>query len=96
MKFRATLCSNSFLYIICLYGGVESAIIEDREELWISASCARMKGWSIMATLKTIEFMCTHCGKKERRNNTMGRPQPGKCPRKPGNQPHTWVVNRTM
>ena len=50
----------------------------------------------IMATLKTIEFMCTHCGKKERRNNTMGRPQPGKCPRKPGNQPHSWVVNRTM
>lgn len=46
-----------------------------------------------MAT-KRIEYMCSHCGKKEIRFVSMGRPQPGKCPRKKGDKPHTWTVNR--
>ena len=49
-----------------------------------------------MAAPKMTEFMCTYCGKKEQKSMQAGRPQPGKCPRKPGNQPHSWVVNRTM
>lgn len=43
-----------------------------------------------------IEYMCTYCGKKEIRNTSMGRPFPSKCPREPGNKPHTWTVNRHL
>lgn len=43
---------------------------------------------------KFVEYMCTHCGRKEVRPKTGGRPMPGKCPRKEGNKPHTWVKNR--
>lgn len=43
-----------------------------------------------------IEYMCTCCGKKEIRNTWAGRPMPGKCPRKSGDKPHTWVVNRKL
>ena len=32
--------------------------------------------------VKRIEYMCTHCGKKEIRFVSAGKPQPGKCPRK--------------
>ena len=37
--------------------------------------------------VKRIEYMCSHCGKKETRFVSMGRPQPGKCPRKNGDKP---------
>ena len=47
-----------------------------------------------MASTKRIEYMCSHCGKRETRYAIQGRPNPGKCPRKDGNKPHTWVVNR--
>ncbi len=56
-----------------------------------------MNGGETMATNsapKTVEFMCSHCGKKTRRPISQGRPQPGKCPRKQGDKPHTWVVNK--
>ena len=43
---------------------------------------------------KRIEYMCSHCGKKEVRQANMGRPQPGRCPRKQGDKPHSWVINR--
>ncbi len=43
-----------------------------------------------------IEYMCTHCGKKEIRNTSMGRPLPGKCPKREGNKPHVWIKNRNM
>mgnify|MGYP007070727044 CR=1 FL=1 len=46
--------------------------------------------------MKSIEWMCSHCGKKELRSENNGRPQPGKCPRKTGDRPHTWVKNRTI
>ena len=46
-----------------------------------------------MAT-KRIEYTCSHCGKKEIRFVSMGKPQPGKCPRKKGDKPHSWTVNR--
>ena len=42
------------------------------------------------------EWMCTACGKKEIRYVSAGRPQPGKCPRKKGDKPHSWTVNRKM
>lgn len=45
---------------------------------------------------KRIEFMCSYCGKKEIRNTSMGRPLPGRCPRKAGNKPHSWVINRRL
>ena len=45
---------------------------------------------------KRIEYMCAYCGKKEIRNTSMGRPLPGKCPRKSGDKPHSWRVNRRL
>ena len=47
-----------------------------------------------MIKMATIEWMCTHCGKKILKMDITGRPDPGKCPRKTGNRPHTWVKNR--
>lgn len=48
------------------------------------------------STFKRIEYMCTYCGKKETRSPSMGRPQPGKCPRKNGDKPHSWVINKRL
>lgn len=48
------------------------------------------------STFKRIEYMCTYCGKKETRSPSMGRPEPGKCPRKNGDKPHSWVINRRL
>lgn len=45
---------------------------------------------------KAIEYMCSQCGKKQVKLKTMGRPEPGKCPRKTGNRPHSWVKNREV
>ena len=47
--------------------------------------------------LVVIEYMCTWCGRTEKKNVKMGRPMPGKCPKRsiPGkDRPHVWVVNR--
>ncbi len=43
---------------------------------------------------KFVEYMCSQCGKKETKPKAMGRPMPGKCPRKTGNKPHSWVKNK--
>lgn len=45
--------------------------------------------------MRTIEYMCTYCGKKEKKSENAGRPMPGKCPRKNGG-PHSWVINRKL
>ena len=45
---------------------------------------------------KQIEYMCRWCGKKEIKAEAFGRPLPGKCPRKEGDKPHTWLVNRKI
>ena len=45
---------------------------------------------------KRIEYMCRYCGKKEIRFVSLGKPQPGKCPRKQGDKPHSWMVNRKL
>lgn len=45
---------------------------------------------------KRIEYICTQCGKKDTRVVSQGRPLPGKCPRKTGNKPHSWVINRRL
>ena len=42
------------------------------------------------------EYICTFCGKKEIRSVQLGRPQPGTCPQKIGNKPHSWRINRTI
>lgn len=47
-----------------------------------------------MKEKKHVEYKCSWCGKVETRPVIMGRPQPGKCPRKAGDKPHTWVINR--
>lgn len=44
--------------------------------------------------VKKTEYMCSWCGKKVVRTQNQGRPEPGKCPRKEDNKPHTWTVNR--
>ena len=49
-----------------------------------------------MEKIKRFEYMCTQCGKKQWRSSNAGRPQPGTCPRREGNKPHTWVKNREM
>ena len=49
-----------------------------------------------MAGTKRIEYMCSFCGKKEVRTDAMGRPAPGKCPRKEGDKPHSWRKNREI
>lgn len=50
---------------------------------------------------KSIEYICTVCGMKQVKGATMGKPQPGSCPRKPKysngkTRPHSWVKNRTI
>ena len=47
-----------------------------------------------MAEVKFVEYMCSQCGRRETRGKMMGRPNPGTCPRKTGNRPHSWVINR--
>ncbi len=49
-----------------------------------------------MTIVRRIEYMCSHCGKKAVKSANMGRPDPGRCPRKLGNKPHTWVKNREL
>ena len=49
-----------------------------------------------MENNKRIEYICTYCGKKVVRRAIIGRPEPGKCPRKLGDRPHSWIRNRTM
>lgn len=49
-----------------------------------------------MNNKKNIQYMCTYCGKKETRSKTSERLMPGKCPRRNGNMPHSWVKNREL
>ena len=47
------------------------------------------------------EYICTYCGKKEIRPESLGRPQPGDCPRKEREKngkmkPHSWRINRKL
>lgn len=49
-----------------------------------------------MIGTKRIEYMCSYCGKKTIRTSIQGRPLPGKCPRKSGDRPHSWVKNREL
>jgi len=48
-----------------------------------------------MPKIKFIEYKCTYCGKTITKGAVMGRPDPGKCPRKTGDKPHSWVKNRS-
>lgn len=44
-----------------------------------------------------IEWMCTACGQKTVRPESMGRPMPGTCPRALiKGRPHRWVKNRKL
>jgi len=44
----------------------------------------------------SMQYICTYCGKKVLRHKEMGRPDPGKCPRRKGDMPHRWVKNKEM
>ena len=43
---------------------------------------------------KYVEYMCRYCGTKTSKGKDRGRPLPGKCSRRSGNMPHSWVKNR--
>lgn len=43
---------------------------------------------------KNVEYMCSYCGKKQVKTVNMGRPLPGTCPRRNGNMPHRWLINK--
>lgn len=43
---------------------------------------------------KRIVYQCSYCGKKETRSINVGRPAPGRCTRKSGDRPHSWVISR--
>jgi hypothetical protein len=47
-------------------------------------------------TIHSVEYICSYCGKKSLRGLSLGRPLPGKCPRKQGDKPHSWRVNRKI
>ena len=44
---------------------------------------------------KKVEWMCTNCGMRTTRSESMGRPMPGTCSRSSTKGPHRWVKNRT-
>ena len=44
--------------------------------------------------IRYIEYMCRYCGTKTSKGKDRGRPMPGKCPKRSGNMPHSWVKNR--
>ena len=46
--------------------------------------------------VKAVEYMCNYCGQKRLRGVNGGRPDPGKCPRRQGDQPHRWVQNKKI
>lgn len=54
---------------------------------------SKVKELNEMSRDKKVEYMCTCCGHKETRKKDMGRPMPGRCPRRDG-KPHRWVKNR--
>ena len=45
---------------------------------------------------KRIVYMCRICGKRETCFVSLGKPKPGKCPKKPRGGPHEWVVNKKL
>ena len=47
-----------------------------------------------MAVVKHVEYQCTWCGKRVVKIEGKGRPEPGRCPRKDGDKPHTWTVSK--
>lgn len=49
-----------------------------------------------MQTHKFIEYQCRYCGLKTIVAISKGRPAPGRCPRKTGDKPHSWVINRKL
>ena len=54
-----------------------------------------------MPPTKKVEYMCTYCGQKTIRSESIGRPQPGNCARRPRDAsgkpgPHRWVKNRVI
>ncbi len=43
-----------------------------------------------------VEYMCRYCGKKAKKAQNQGRPEPGNCPKRSGSSPHSWIVNRRI
>jgi hypothetical protein len=45
---------------------------------------------------KNVEYICIYCGKRVMKGKNAGRPEPGQCPRKQGDKPHSWRLNRKI
>ena len=75
--------------------GMYAKILEPNSQPGAAAQSmsARFKEDKIMA-IKTIEFMCSHCGTKAVRHEGQGKPNPSKCPKRKNGKPHVWTVNR--
>jgi len=48
-----------------------------------------------------VVYQCSWCGATKTRGITMGRPEPGNCPRKPKTRdgkykPHTWTISKRI
>lgn len=59
---------------------------------WYFMGCYRVGGDTM--DYKHIEYMCTYCGARKIKGKDAGRPEPGKCPRRQGDRPHSWRINR--
>ena len=44
-----------------------------------------------LAIKKKVLWTCSWCGAKAMREFTFGKPEPGRCAKKSGDKPHTWV-----
>ena len=44
--------------------------------------------------ITTAEYMCAYCGSRQNRQISIGKPQPGRCPKRTNGQPHRWILNR--
>ena len=49
-----------------------------------------------MSIYKFVEFQCRYCGAKTTLAINRGEPNPGRCPRKQGDKPHSWITNRKI
>jgi len=45
-------------------------------------------------SFSNIEYICRHCGVRRVTGATSSRPEPGRCPKRTGTLPHSWVINK--
>ena len=81
----------AFCIKICIYGWQSISA-------WLELLPFSYHEYGLEGAMKRekTEYMCSYCGKKVMMAAGAGRPQPGKCPRKQGDRPHTWRINRKI